>query len=142
MFKPTLHSLAGVLLASTGALAAPVSPTDPALQWGPCPAPMPEGCRIAVLHGDPAKPNADIFFQVPADAKIPRHAHTSAERIVAVSGELHVRYDGQEPVVLRPGTYAYGPPKAVHEAHCAKGAPCTLFIAFEEPVDVLAAPAP
>jgi quercetin dioxygenase-like cupin family protein len=135
-----LPSLLVLLLAMTGARAA--SATDPDLKWGPCPAFMPEGCRIAVLHGDPAKPNADVFFQVPADSKIVRHWHTSAERIVVVSGELHVRYDGEEPQVLRPGMYAYGPSKLSHEAHCAKGAPCTLFIAFEEPVDAVEAPAP
>ena len=34
---------------------------DPQLQWGPCPAFLPKGCQIAVLHGDPAKPNVDVF---------------------------------------------------------------------------------
>lgn len=110
---------------------------DPALQWGPCPTFLPEGCAIAVLHGDPAKNNADIFFKVPADATIPRHWHTSAERMVLVSGELHVTYDGQEPAVLKPGTYAYGPAKHPHSGHCAKGDPCVLYIAFELPIDAV-----
>lgn len=114
---------------------------DAKLQWGPCPPFMPKGCEIAVLHGDPAKPNADIFFKVPGNASIPRHWHTSAERMVLVSGRLEVTYDGQEPVVLRPGAYAYGPAKAPHKAFCAKGAPCVLFIAFEAPVDALPAAA-
>lgn len=114
---------------------------DAKLQWGPCPAFMPKGCEIAVLHGDPAKPNADIFFKVPGNVSIPRHWHTSAERMVLVSGRLEVTYDGQGPVVLKPGTYAYGPAKAPHKAFCAKGAPCVLFIAFEAPVDALPAQA-
>lgn len=114
---------------------------DAKLQWGPCPAFMPKGCEIAVLHGDPAKPNADIFFKVPGNVSIPRHWHTSAERMVLVSGRLEVTYDGQGPVVLKPGTYAYGPAKAPHKAFCAKGAACVLFIAFEAPVDALPAQA-
>lgn len=108
---------------------------DPTLEWGPCPAFLPEGCAIAVLHGDPAKENADIFFKVPANSSIARHWHTSAERMVLVSGELHVTYDGQETTVLKPGTYAYGPAKLPHKAFCAGDEPCVLAIAFESPVD-------
>jgi quercetin dioxygenase-like cupin family protein len=108
---------------------------DPKLQWGPCPDFIPKGCEIAVLHGDPSKPNADVFFKVPANFTIPHHWHTSAERIVLVSGELHVTYDGQETTVLKPGMYAYGPPKLAHTATCAKGDPCVLFIAFEQAID-------
>lgn len=112
---------------------------DAGLQWGPCPAFIPEGCRIAVLHGDPSRPNADIFFQVPADFYVPLHWHSSAERMVLVSGSLQVTYEGQETVVLKPGSYAYGPAKLAHDAYCEKGDPCTLFIAFEAPVDAVAA---
>ena len=110
---------------------------DSQLKWGPCPPFLPKGCQIAVLHGDPAKSNADIFFKVPANATIPRHWHTSAERMVLVSGELHVTYDGHKTAVLKPGTYAYGPAKLPHKAECKKAGPCVLFIAFESPVDAV-----
>lgn len=91
---------------------------DPSLKWGGCPDFMPRGCGIAVLHGDPAKDHADVFFRVPANAEIPRHWHTSAERMVLVAGELSVRYDGHPPLTLKPGGYAYGPPKLPHRAVC------------------------
>ena len=110
---------------------------DPSLQWGPCPAFLPKGCAIAVLHGDPAKENADIFLKVPGKSDIARHWHTSAERIVLVSGELHVTYDGQAPAVLKTGTYAYGPAKLPHKASCTSVEPCVLAIAFESPVDAI-----
>jgi len=110
---------------------------DAQLKWGPCPAFIPKGCEIAVLHGDPAQKNADIFFKVPAHFTIPLHWHTSAERMVLVSGKLSVTYDGQKTVVLKPGTYSYGPAKLPHKATCAKEDPCVLFIAFESPVDAV-----
>ncbi len=110
---------------------------DPKLKWGPCPPFLPKGCGIAVLHGDPAKNNADIFFKVPANSVIPSHWHTSAERMVLVSGELHVTYDGHKTAVLKPGTYAYGPAKLPHKAECKNAGPCVLFIAFESPVDAV-----
>ena len=111
---------------------------DAALEWGPCPEFLPQGCGLAVLHGDPAKANADVFFKVPAGATLPVHWHTSAERMLLVAGELHVTYAGQPPVVLRPGTYAYGPAKLAHGGACVSAAPCVLFIAFESPVDAIA----
>lgn len=110
---------------------------DPALEWGGCPDYFPEGCAIAVLQGDPAGPNADVFFRLPPGAEVPLHWHTSAERMILVSGEFHVDYDDQDPVVMRAGTYAYGPAGLPHTARCAEGETCVLFIAFEEPVDAI-----
>jgi quercetin dioxygenase-like cupin family protein len=110
---------------------------DTQLKWGPCPPFPPKGCAIAVLHGDPSKPNVDVFFKVPAGSSIPSHIHTSPERMVLVSGELEVTYEGQAPATLKVGTYAYGPAKHPHKAVCAKGADCVLFIAFESPLDAI-----
>lgn len=114
-----------------------ISAADPAVKWGPCPPGMPEGCGIAALHGDPAQPNADIFLRVPGGAAIPPHAHSSAERMILVSGQLEVKYRGVPTTTLEPGHYAYGPSKMPHRADCRSAEPCTLFIAFEGPVDVL-----
>ena len=112
---------------------------DPDLEWGPCPAFMPEGCEIAALQGDPAEPNADVFFKLPGETTAPEHWHTSAERMVLVAGEMQVTYEGQDAVALAPGTYAYGPPELPHTAECVSAEPCVLFIAFEEPVDAFEA---
>lgn len=110
---------------------------DPQLAWGLCPPFLPAGCEIAVLHGDPSLPNVDIFFKVPAGSIIPSHTHTSAERMVLVSGQMEVTYEGQPPVTLNVGSYAYGPASKPHAAACAEGAPCVLFIAFEAPLDAI-----
>jgi uncharacterized RmlC-like cupin family protein len=111
--------------------------SDPQLKWAPCPPFLPQGCGIAVLHGDPAKDNLDVFLKVPAKSSIPLHWHTSAERMVLVAGELHVTYDGQKTAVLKPGTYAYGPAKHPHKGYCASATACILFIAFESPLDAV-----
>lgn len=108
---------------------------DTGLTWGDCPPFFSDQCRIAVLHGDPARPDADVFFRVPGGDHLPRHRHTSAERMVLVSGRLSVSYRGHEAMELTPGMYAYGPPGVPHEGDCLSESPCVLFIAFEEPVD-------
>ena len=110
---------------------------DSTLKWGPCPDFLPAGCGVAVLRGDPAEPNADVFFKVPAGSQLPLHWHTSAERMVLVAGKLHVAYEGQTSTVLKPGTYAYGPAKLPHSGSCVSTTPCVLFIAFESSVDAV-----
>jgi quercetin dioxygenase-like cupin family protein len=111
---------------------------DKDLQWGPCPEFMPNGCEIAVLHGDPAKRNVDILFKVAAGADIPNHAHTSAERMVLLTGEMEVTYEGERTRKLQEGSYGYGPAQKPHSAKCGDSGPCVLFIAFEEPLDAYA----
>ena len=110
---------------------------DSSLTWGACPAPLPAGCELAVLHGDPSKPNADVLLKIPAGYAIPPHTHSSAERMMLVSGRLDVRYQGAQPARMLPGTYAYGPAGRPHTATCMAAEPCVLFIAFEGPVDVM-----
>lgn len=145
--RTVLRTIALVSLASAATFvsaqapggAAPLALTvgDKALKWGPCPEFLPKGCKIAVLQGDPAKNNADVFFQVPGKSKIASHWHTSAERMVLVTGQLKVTYEGAKPAMLKTGAYAYGPAKLAHDAECVSATPCTLFIAFESPVDAL-----
>jgi mannose-6-phosphate isomerase-like protein (cupin superfamily) len=110
---------------------------DSRLKWGECPPFLPKGCGIAVLHGDPAKPNVDVFLKVPARSSLPLHWHTSAERMVLVAGEMHVTYEGQKMAVLKPGSYAYGPARHPHSGVCASDVACVLFIAFESPLDAV-----
>lgn len=128
-------ALAGSAVASPDTPAVSRSHRDAALEWGPCPDFLPKGCGLAVLHGDPSKAGADVFFRVPGKAAIPVHWHSSAERMVLVAGRLRVTYDGQAPVTLEAGTYAYGPARHPHEGRCESTEPCVLFIAFDGPVD-------
>ncbi len=133
VFAFALFFMIPTLSANESALA--FKHNDKSLKWGPCPAFIGEGCEISVLHGNPAKNNLDIFFKVPSDFAIPHHWHTSAERMILVSGRLKVTYDNQKSEMIETGMYAYGPSKRPHTAYCEKGKPCILFIAFEEPLD-------
>jgi quercetin dioxygenase-like cupin family protein len=96
---------------------------------------MPQGCAIAVLHGNPAEPDSDILFKVEPNTAIPSHWHTSAERMLLVSGEMEVTYEGEESRTLKAGSYAFGPPGKSHSANCGDAGPCILYIAFVEPLD-------
>jgi quercetin dioxygenase-like cupin family protein len=142
MHKITIASLLVALASASAAAAAQgteaplaVKATDASIAWGACPPIFPGACEIAVLRGDPAQPNADVLLRVAPGYELPRHKHTSAERMVLLEGELRVQYDGAEVVTLTPATYAYGPAGLPHEAKCISQTHCSLFIAFEGPVD-------
>ncbi len=144
MSRPHVIILTALLLA-IGAPAASaddqplsIAVRDATLKWGACPAIFPTGCEIAVLHGDPAKPNADVFLRVRGGQALPAHTHSSAERMILVTGRLKVKYRGASEAVLTPGMYAFGPAGLPHSATCVSRGPCTLFIAFEGPVDAMA----
>lgn len=128
---------AAATLAGEEALVVP--PDSAAVAWGACPGFMPEGCALAVLHGNPAEPGTDVFFKVAGNSEIPSHWHHSAERMVLVSGELQVQYEGQDAQTLHVGDYAYGPPEMVHDGRCLSAEDCVLFIAFNGPVDAMPA---
>ncbi|QJD59215.1 cupin domain-containing protein [Pseudomonas sp. gcc21] len=108
------------------------------IEWSPCPAFMPDSCALAVLQGDPEKENTDVLFRLRSGTTAPHHWHTSAERMVLLSGRMMVEYDHQQPVVMESGTYAYGPPEHAHTATCQSEENCVLFISFDKPVDAFA----
>ena len=143
--RRTLFAAIALLLAAPGAWAGhhenepalAIAYDDAALEWGPCPAFFGEGCHIAVLHGDPAKPNTDVFFRLAGGKPFPPHRHTSAERMVIVAGAMDVTYENQGTAQLKSGMYAYGPAERVHHGQCVSEEDCVLFIAFEEPVDAM-----
>ena len=111
---------------------------SPAISWSPCPAVFPQGCELAVLHGDPARPGADVLLRVAPGQTLPDHSHTSAERMMLAAGRLTVKYRGAAEATLTPGTYAFGPASLAHRATCVSAEPCVLFIAFDGAVDATA----
>jgi len=115
-----------------------ISLSDQDLKWGPCPEIFPKGCEMSVLHGDPKKKDADIFLRVPSNYVFPPHSHTSAEHMNLVSGNLEIKYKGEEPMILKQGSFAYGPAGHAHEAKCTSQEACVLSIGFEKPIDAKA----
>lgn len=108
--------------------------TSKDLVWHPAPDFLP-GCTFTVLHGDMSQPNLDVFFKIPANTEVANHWHHSQERMILISGEMEVTYEGESTQLLKTGTYAYGPAKKPHSAKCLDKGPCVLFIALVEPFD-------
>jgi len=105
---------------------------DSDIVWNPAPEFFP-GCSFTILHGDISGPNLDLFFRIEPNTEIINHTHNSAERMVLISGELEVQYEGEKPQILKAGTYAYGPANKPHRAKCLNSGQCVLFIALVDP---------
>ncbi|RIA10563.1 quercetin dioxygenase-like cupin family protein [Flavobacteriaceae bacterium MAR_2010_72] len=107
---------------------------DASLTWLSAPDFLP-GCTFTILHGDMGKPNLDVFFKVPANTEVANHWHNSQERMILVSGEMEVTYDGEPTQLMKTGSYTFGPAKKPHSAKCLDKGPCVLFVALVEPFD-------
>ena len=104
---------------------------DARIAWLDCPDFFGKGCQIDVLQGDLVKPNSDVVYKTPGNFDLPEHWHTSAERMVLISGEIDLTYQGQATMKMKSDIYIYGSPKVPHTGRCVSAEPCELFISFE-----------
>jgi quercetin dioxygenase-like cupin family protein len=100
--------------------------TTPAhLNWGPAPAILPAGARLAVLEGDPSKAGPfTMRLEMPAGYRIPPHFHQVDEHVTVISGAFQVgmgdRFDEGKLSTLPPGTFGVIPPGMRHFARADK----------------------
>ncbi|MGH7570210.1 MAG: cupin domain-containing protein [Gemmatimonadales bacterium] len=97
-----------------------------AVTWGPAPAILPAGAKLAVLEGDPSKPGFfTMRLSLPAGYTIPPHFHPVEEHVTVLQGTFLVgmgdRLDPAKFTELPAGTFGMIPPGMRHFAR-AQGA--------------------
>jgi quercetin dioxygenase-like cupin family protein len=127
--------LAAIFTLSAGAAAAQGNPQTTAphaivvqpdqVTWGPAPAVLPAGAKIAVLEGNPNEAGPfTMRLLVPDGYRIPPHYHPIVEHVTVVKGTFKVgmgeKYDPSALVELPAGTFAALEPGTRHFAE-AKG---------------------
>ena len=100
--------------------------TPDATQWGPAPAILPAGAKLAVLDGDPTKPGLyTMRLSMPDGYRIPPHFHPADEHVTVISGKFQVgmgdTFDAAKLSTLPAGTFGMIPAGMRHFAQ-AKGA--------------------
>ena len=100
--------------------------TPDATKWGPAPAMLPAGAKLAVLDGDPTKPGLfTMRLSMPDGYRIPPHFHPVDEHVTVVSGKFQVgmgdSFDGAKLSTLPAGSFGMIPAGMRHFAQ-AKGA--------------------
>ena len=59
------------------------------IQWSAGPAALPPGTKVAMLHGDPSKPELFVMrLWFPANFRIPPHTHPKPEIVTVISGSI------------------------------------------------------
>jgi quercetin dioxygenase-like cupin family protein len=92
-----------------------------AIAWQDPPPSMPQGAKIAVLHGDPGKEGPfTIRLKLPTNFRVPPHWHPSDENLTIIEGTFMLgmgeKFDtaGMKPLVA--GDYAFMPKETRHYA--------------------------
>src|SRR5690349_7176766 len=85
------------------------------ITWGPAPAMLPAGAKLAVLEGDPTKSAAfTMRLSMPDGYHIPPHFHPAFEHVTVVSGAVMVgmgdKFDESQMNTLPAGTFGLIPP--------------------------------
>jgi quercetin dioxygenase-like cupin family protein len=119
MRRPITLTFAILTIVATLAAQSPVATPAGKIQWGPGPASLPAGARMAVLNGDPAKPGPyTITGTFPDGYVFPPHAHPAEENIFVTHGTMLVgmgdTFNQSSLIALAAGSYAFMPPGTRH----------------------------
>lgn len=120
-----LGTLAAQEAASPGAQPQAHVFTPEHLSWGPAPAILPAGARLAVLDGDPSKAGPyTMRLAMPAGYRLPPHFHQFYEHVTVITGAFQVgmgdKFDEAGLTTLPPGTFGVIPPGMRHFARAAE----------------------
>lgn len=121
-----LGALAAQESQASGAQSGQAHVTTPEhLNWGPAPAILPAGARLAVLDGDPSKAGAfTMRLAMPAGYRLPPHFHQVDEHVTVISGAFQVgmgdTFDEGKLTTLPPGTFGVIRPGVRHFARADK----------------------
>ena len=140
-----LPALRAVVLAAAcaafvpAALAAgPLAVAHPsAFNWTEAPPGLPPGGKVAMLHGDPARPGPFVLrVRVPAGYKVPLHWHSKDESLTVLSGtlELTTRDGGSHVQVVERGGFHHVPANVRHVAYART--PTEFQVHGDGPLDI------
>jgi len=115
--------VAGTVLLLSGIASAQVNSS--VVKWGPAPAVLPAGAKMAVLSGDPSKQGVYVIrLKLPAGYLIPAHHHPADEYVTVITGEFHLgmgdKVDKKKSATLHPGGFAEAPAGMNHFAWTSK----------------------
>jgi len=91
------------------------------LQWKRAPGSLPDGCRYAILEGDPKLPGFfSARFRLPAGTRLAPHWHPREERATILSGRLRLglglEIDEKTMTALGPQSFLLVPARQPHYA--------------------------
>ena len=128
---PVLAQTSGAAKASKAPQAArqPVFTPAADLKWTDLDPKGAPGVKVANLWGDFAKGAFGAYFKLPAGFAAPLHTHTTAMKVVFISGTYIQAPEGKSEVRLGPGSYMMQPGGNYrHTTSCDKATDCVFFV--------------
>ena len=112
-------AVAMLLPASTMAADQHVFVQPDSLKWTAAPPVLPKGAQIAVLYGDPDKPEPFVFrLKFPAGYKVAAHVHPNDYDLTVLSGTIYLgmgdKFDAAQGDGLKTGGYLHLPKNTHH----------------------------
>jgi quercetin dioxygenase-like cupin family protein len=94
------------------------------VKFGPGPAFLPHGVKMAVISGDPSKAGAYVLqLKMPSGYTIPAHQHPTDENLLVKSGAFRIgmgdKFDAKQLKTLKAGEKATAPAKMNHYARAS-----------------------
>jgi anti-sigma factor ChrR (cupin superfamily) len=129
--SPVLAQTSGAAKASKAPQAAsqPVFTSAADLKWTDLDPKGAPGVKVASLWGDYAKGAFGAYFKLPAGFAAPLHTHTTAMKVVFISGTYIQAPEGKSEVRLGPGSYMMQPGGNYrHTTSCDKASDCVFFV--------------
>ena len=132
MAAPLLAQSSGEAKANRASKAGPSQPVFmPAgdLKWTDLDPNGAPGVKVADLWGNHAVGAFGAFFKLPAGFAAPLHTHTSAMKVVFISGTYIQAPEGKAEARLGPGSYMLQPGGNYrHTTSCDKASDCVFFV--------------
>jgi anti-sigma factor ChrR (cupin superfamily) len=128
---PVLAQTSGAAKTSKAPQAAsqPVFTSAADLKWTDLDPKGAPGVKVAGLWGDYATGAFGAYFKLPAGFAAPLHTHTTAMKVVFISGTYIQAPEGKSEVRLGPGSYMMQPGGNYrHTTSCDKASDCVFFV--------------
>jgi hypothetical protein len=89
------------------------------LNWEEGPASLPNGCKVALLEGNPAKEGPFVFrLKLPDEYRLPAHTHPKTERVTVIAGTFLISmvdaHGVSKPKEMPAGSYGHWPAGMKH----------------------------
>ncbi len=95
---------------------------------------LPPCVKGVVLEGNPRTGPYVALSRETAGCRIPRHWHSTDERVMVTRGESTIEIQGGKPQALRSGSFFFIPAHHIHSATCATA--CEFFLSRAGAADI------
>jgi len=85
----------------------------------------------ALLHEDPTTGGMELLVRFPSGHVIAPHWHESNERVIVLEGQLTLREESGDNLLLNVGGFAFLPAREIQRLSCTSKTRCTFYLGWD-----------